>query len=112
MQTELRMTTGRANSLWRAIATGAILLLGSILLAAPPVSEAVKEDVAPPPKPLPTQSSPGRCADSVSALFGPSCSAGTSPVKLPASAVEETDVPLPINLATALRLADARPLVI
>jgi outer membrane protein TolC len=34
------------------------------------------------------------------------------PVELGAAKPEPTDVPLPINLATALRLADARPLIV
>jgi outer membrane protein TolC len=44
-------------------------------------------------------------------LQGPILSQGQPPL-LPAAKVEEGDHPLPINLATALRLADARPLVI
>ncbi len=42
---------------------------------------------------------------------GPIISQGQGPA-LPAAKVEDWDKPLPINLATALRLADARPLVI
>jgi outer membrane protein TolC len=44
-------------------------------------------------------------------LQGPILSQGQPPL-LPTAKVEEGDHPLPINLATALRLADARPLVI
>ncbi|CAN5358207.1 hypothetical protein BH10PLA2_BH10PLA2_04960 [soil metagenome] len=42
---------------------------------------------------------------------GPITTQGTGPA-LPAAKLEEWDKPLPINLAAALRLADARPLVI
>ncbi len=50
----------------------------------------------------------GHCADP---LQGPIFSQSQT-ASLPTAKVEEGDKPLPINLATALRLADARPLVI
>lgn len=45
-------------------------------------------------------------------LQGPIVSQGQKPPQLPLGQVQEGDLPLPINLPTALRLSDARPLVI
>ncbi len=46
-------------------------------------------------------------------LFPPApLPSGSGQASLPAPPLELTDLPLPINLATALRLADARPLVV
>lgn len=55
---------------------------------------------------------PPACPDPAAVLEGPSLSEGLSPVRLNPSGPGECDRALPINLATALRLADARPLVI
>jgi outer membrane protein TolC len=45
-------------------------------------------------------------------LQGPALSEGANPPRLGPPKARESDRPLPINLATALRLADARPLII
>jgi outer membrane protein TolC len=77
----------------------------------------------PPPQPAP-QSAPGQfaparvnpqpttCPGPLSVLQGPLVTEGQSPPRLPQGQPEEGDQPLPINLAAALRLADARPIVI
>jgi outer membrane protein TolC len=63
-------------------------------------------------EPGPWEGSPaGACTSSLPALQGPILSQSQSP-GLPPAQLEDVDRPLPINLATALRLADARPLVI
>ena len=59
----------------------------------------------------PSPSAPAFSAASGEPLQGPILAQGQPP-PLPTAKVEEGDRPLPINLATALRLADARPLVI
>jgi outer membrane protein TolC len=57
---------------------------------------------APPPRPAGPDAGSGKMAGS-----------SNEPLKQPAApALEATDRPLPINLATALRLADARPLIV
>ncbi len=55
---------------------------------------------------------PRGCPAADKVLQGPIVSQGQAPPGLPSPAVQEGDQPLPINLPTALRLADARPLVI
>ncbi len=55
---------------------------------------------------------PSDCAEPIPPLQGPILSTGQPPASLPLAQHQETDRALPINLATALRLADARPLVI
>jgi outer membrane protein TolC len=52
------------------------------------------------------------CTDPLGVLQGPVVSEGAAPLRLPPGQLRDTDLPLPINLATALRLADARPVVI
>ena len=59
----------------------------------------------------PSLSAPVYSAVQGEPLQGPILSQGQAPL-LPTAKVEEGDRALPINLATALRLADARPLVI
>jgi outer membrane protein TolC len=52
------------------------------------------------------------CVDLLAILQGPILSTASPADSLPAEQASADDQPLPINLATALRLADARPLVI
>lgn len=52
------------------------------------------------------------CIDPRAALQGPALAEGEGGKALPPAQIESTDQPLAINLATALRLADARPLII
>jgi outer membrane protein TolC len=52
------------------------------------------------------------CPAAQGPLQGPTFSEGKEPPQLAPGQPETTDKPLPINLATALRLADARPLII
>jgi outer membrane protein TolC len=67
---------------------------------------AAQEALTPAPQPSPA------CLDTGSVLRGPALSEGPAPPRLPPAQPEPSDKPLPINLATALRLAGARPLVI
>jgi outer membrane protein TolC len=79
-------------------------------------------ETIPPPRPLattpapPTEAdlppAPRGCPASEQVLQGPLFSQGQSPPHLAPGQVQEGDVPLPINLPTALRLSDARPLLI
>jgi outer membrane protein TolC len=62
--------------------------------------------VLPIPQPLPRTPAP------YGALQGPIVSEAANPPRLTSPQVRATDRPLPINLATALQLADARPLII
>jgi outer membrane protein TolC len=55
---------------------------------------------------------PRGCPEAGQVLQGPILSQGRAPEGLTTPQVQEGDQPLPINLPTALRLADARPLVI
>src|SRR5262249_50686647 len=55
---------------------------------------------------------PRGCPGPGAVMSGPVLSDGGPPVRLPPADPGPADQPLPINLATALRLADARPLVI
>jgi outer membrane protein TolC len=91
---------------WRVIALSSLLLAGVWACGAQGVEPSGEETLPPPAK----QPAPA-WANSPPALQGPSLSQGQPPSLAPAQP-EETDRPLPINLATALRLADARPLVI
>jgi len=52
------------------------------------------------------------CGDHRGVLHGPILSVGEAAPTLPAAEPQGTDKPLPINLATALRLAGARPVII
>jgi outer membrane protein TolC len=54
----------------------------------------------------------GLCAAQTLPAHGPILSEGQAPPQLTLAQPEATDKPLPINLATALRLAGARPLII
>src|SRR4051794_25550457 len=68
------------------------ILVTSLLLGFGPSTSLAQPPAAPRPSPTP--------------------SGGAPLVKLKDAPLVATDVPLPINLATALRLADARPLVV
>src|SRR5579862_4363961 len=57
------------------------------------------------------QTPPADCADPLAPLRGPVLTEGRAGAPAPAPP-EDADRPLPINLATALRLAGARPLLI
>ena len=61
---------------------------------------------------LPPVAVPGDCVSPSAVLQGPIVSGSSLGEHLPAEQPTADDQPLPINLATALRLADARPLVI
>jgi outer membrane protein TolC len=74
---------------------------------------------APPPTPLSVPPSPADlpptmhgCPAPGQVLQGPILSEGQKPPNVPLGQVQPGDVPLPINLPTALRLSDARPLII
>jgi outer membrane protein TolC len=80
-------------------------------------------ETAPLPRPFPPGSPeappggssaypPANCTDPAKVLQGPALTEGGVPVRLPAAQPDGSQQPLPINLATALRLADARPLLI
>jgi outer membrane protein TolC len=78
-------------------------------------------EMAPPPRPLsagPITSvqgvpmPPHGCPAPEQVIQGPIVSEGLSPPRLAPGQVQPGDVPLAINLPTALRLADARPLLI
>jgi outer membrane protein TolC len=96
-----------------------LLALGTVLLmaAGPDIGDAPPAAQTPPRLPDPSahfESSlpPVACTDPLRILQAPEVAEGQAPPRLPPGQPEETDVTLPINLATALRLADARPLVI
>ncbi|HEV3085013.1 MAG TPA: TolC family protein, partial [Gemmataceae bacterium] len=55
---------------------------------------------------------PAVCSDCRDVLHGPIHSVGEAAATLPPAEPQGADRPLPINLATALRLAGARPLII
>jgi outer membrane protein TolC len=107
---------------------GRLMALGTVLLVAagpdatysPPAQQAapsatVPESYSPgrgeatPHSPGPA---PGSCTDPLGVLQGPVVTEGQLPPRLQPGQLQDTDLGLPINLATALRLADARPLVI
>ncbi len=83
------------------------------------------EENAPPPRPL-TEELPAPSADVLLPappaphgfpapgrfLQGPIASEGQAPLQLPPSQVQPGDQAMPINLPTALQLADARPIII
>ncbi len=64
------------------------------------------------PSPGATLFPPANCTNPLAVLQGPIVSEGSAPPRLPPGQTRDTDLPLPINLAAALRLSDARPLVI
>lgn len=76
--------------------------------AEPPVSA----QFAIPPIPVLPPASPAASLDPARVLLGPVLTDGQASAVLPPARLESTDRPLPINLATALRLAGARPIVI
>jgi outer membrane protein TolC len=90
-------------------------------LPAPSSNPSESTETAPPPTPL-TEPSPPSAADlppaprgcppAAQVLQGPFLSEGQKPPNIPLGQVQQGDLPLPINLPTALRLADARPLII
>lgn len=89
------------------------------LHAAPPQLRIDPKDLnlpeeLPPPTMLlaPTDSPPGISTEPTGLLRGPFLSAGKTPVPITEADPEPGDRLLPINLATALRLSDARPIVI
>lgn len=65
-----------------------------------------------PPNLPPVMAQPVAAPGLYSALQGPMLSEAANPPQLPVPKLRDTDRPLPINLATALRLADGRPLLI
>jgi outer membrane protein TolC len=95
--------------------TWKLALLPAIALSiGPSMSAVAAEDIVPtipvwspqtPRAPLPA------CADPLAVLQGPIVS-DSQALQLSEAKLEETDKPLPINLATALRLAGGRPLEI
>jgi outer membrane protein TolC len=85
---------------WKAVFVGLCVVAGLVGLRSGP--SAAQEM-----PPLPTA-----CPDPSRALQGPVLSEGQAPPRLTPAQLEATDKPLAINLATALRLAGARPLII
>jgi outer membrane protein TolC len=91
-------------------------------LSGGPVLSSEPEAPLPPPRALEAEPpalrggdlppAPRGCPAANQVLQGPFVSQGQAPPALAVPAVQEGDLPLPINLPTALRLADARPLVI
>jgi outer membrane protein TolC len=79
-------------------------------------------ETAPQPRPLPEAlggapaselpPAPRGCPPAGQVLQGPILSSGQKPPQVAVGQVQPGDLPLPINLPTALRLADARPLLI
>lgn len=89
------------------------------LFAGPPHSGVTAKDLnlpeeLPPPTILlsPTDTPPGTPPEPTGLLRGPLLSAGQPPIPIGEARPEPGDRLLPINLATALRLSDARPIVI
>jgi outer membrane protein TolC len=84
------------------------------------VASALAEGEKPAPSALMAPASPAEvrppapapCPDPGRLVSGPILSEGPAPPQLPPGQPEASDKPLPINLATALRLAGARPVVI
>lgn len=86
----------------------------------PPPTESA--ETAPPPRPLPMEPStrvpvmlpaaPRSCPTPAQLLQGPVASEGQAPPQLKAGQVQPGDKAMPINLPTALQLADARPIII
>lgn len=97
--------------LWRNAGIAAALMAAgtSLVCADPPTLPEPEPELHAPQPALPK---PAPCADAEGVLQGPILSTNPSPAKLGTAQPDELDRPLPINLATALRLADARPLVI
>jgi outer membrane protein TolC len=83
--------------------TVALLIFFGLDFGVAPLSAQGQNDVLPPPTPI---------SDCAGIFQGPILSEGHSTARLPPARPEVTDKPLPINLATALRLAGARPIII
>jgi outer membrane protein TolC len=89
---------------------------------APATNPSESTEIAPPPRPLPDSLErattadlppvPRGCPPAGQVLQGPILSGGQKPPQVAVGQVQPGDVPLPINLPTALRLAVARPLLI
>ncbi|REK10007.1 MAG: TolC family protein [Planctomycetota bacterium] len=87
----------------------------------PPVAPA-PEEIAPPELPTPAAElpqpememaiEPYPVSGGPSVMVGPAMTQPASHPNLPPPPADPTEVPLPINLATALRLSDARPLIV
>ena len=101
---------------WRLLTLGSLVLSAAASLTAPAIFAGDERDVAATPLPPPTLTAPPgplpACSRAGDVLVGPVLSDRSVPGQLRPAQLEPTDRPLPINLATALRLAGARPLVI
>lgn len=94
--------------------------IAAVLHAGPPPRPGINpkdlnlpEELPPPTMLLaPTDVPPGFPPEPTGALRGPIVSAGQTPIPINDAQPEPGDRLLPINLATALRLSDARPIVI
>jgi len=102
------------------------LVLAAVLMLSCPVRAAAPqgpEETAPPPRPLPAEQPAADGAAVVPAarracpapaqfLQGPIVSEGQAPPQLKPGQVQGGDQVMPMNLPTALQLADARPIII
>jgi outer membrane protein TolC len=86
---------------------GMSLMLTTMLIAGAGPDTPERQPAAPP-----IDIAPANCSSPLTVLQGPVVSEGNAPLRLPPGQLRDTDLALPINLATALRLADARPIVI
>ena len=116
----MRSISKPARLLKSAMSFSAMLVLGQAIAAAdppyrgpepyiPPPPQAFREapaETLPPPRPLASQPGPPQ------SFAAPTFNQNSQAVAIPPAAPEATDRPLPINLATALYLSNARPLVI
>jgi outer membrane protein TolC len=105
---------------WRISA----LVVVGLAVAGASAAEPPADEAAPPPAPLETElppprpetdppgPPPPRCLDPCEVLEGPMFSDHSLAAELDAPEPDLCDRPLPINLATALRLSDARPLIV
>jgi outer membrane protein TolC len=101
---------------WRWIALAVVMLTASAALTGPALSGDNQPDAEVIRLPQPTRVMPlspsAVGARPIDVSHGPILLNGKPPGWIPPAQLEATDRPLPINLATALRLAGARPLVI
>src|SRR5690242_10391684 len=89
------------------------LLAGLVPLAGRAQSPVPQPTLGPPTAAAPQPTDPGQPLPPPQSLEpAPPAPADRQPACLPLPPTEPTDVRLPINLAAALRLADARPLVV
>jgi outer membrane protein TolC len=94
---------------WQRAALAAILLLASGVNPAP----GLRADEEPSfPVPIKPPAAPAACGAPAPVLQGPIVSPGQAPPALTLVPPGACERPLPINLATALRLAGARPVII